>query len=108
MPWRAKAPCRKTGCPNLVPCPAHPILGRWEGRPNNSTAKGYGFQWQQVRRAVLVRDGYRCYGCGALATQVDHLVPKVQGGMDTAQNLVATCQRCHSTKTGREGQARRP
>lgn len=106
MPWRAQAPCRVRGCPHLQPCPTHPMLGRWDGR-RDAEARGYGWSWKQRRAAILERDGYRCHHCGAPATQVDHLVAKAQGGTDTAGNLAATCQRCHSTKTGREGQARR-
>jgi len=103
-PLRPKRPCRVTTCPNLQPCPMHPLGGRWDGR-GSSAARGYGYDWQQRRRQVLIRDGYRC-ACGAPATQVDHVIPKVQGGTDDYTNLAARCTACANTKTGREGQAR--
>jgi 5-methylcytosine-specific restriction protein A len=105
MPWKAKPPCRIAACPNLQPCPQHPPQGRWEGR-GSSAARGYGYAWQQLRTQVLARDGFRC-ACGAPATQVDHVVPKVQGGTDHPGNLASRCNACANTKTGREGQARR-
>jgi 5-methylcytosine-specific restriction protein A len=105
MPWKPKRPCRVTACRELQPCPQHPILGRWDGR-GSTTARGYGWAWQQQRKAALERDGYTC-ACGAPATQVDHVRPKVNGGTDDLDNLASRCDACANTKTGREGQARR-
>lgn len=36
------------------------------------------------------------------ATQVDHVVPKAEGGTDDEGNLQAICPACHRAKTGRE------
>lgn len=36
------------------------------------------------------------------ATDVDHVVPRRQGGGDVAENLQALCHGCHSHKTRRE------
>jgi 5-methylcytosine-specific restriction protein A len=37
-----------------------------------------------------------------IATEVDHIVPKSQGGTDDDDNLQAICSPCHKTKTGSE------
>jgi 5-methylcytosine-specific restriction endonuclease McrA len=43
-----------------------------------------------------------CY-CGATAhLVVDHLVPRIRGGPDEADNLVWACRTCNSSKQGRE------
>jgi 5-methylcytosine-specific restriction enzyme A len=63
--------------------------------------------WKARRLRVLVRDGWRCRapGCGARATDVDH----VERGDDHRDaNLQALCVRHHREKTAREGvEARR-
>ena len=56
--------------------------------------------WQRRRQAVIRRDGGRCRRCGALAREVDHVVP---GDDHTLANLQLLCRRCHGTKSGHEG-----
>ncbi len=56
-------------------------------------------------RYLFRRDGHRCMYCGfqfhdAELTR-DHIVPKVQGGIDGWSNVVAACQRCNHHKGGR-------
>lgn len=106
MPWKPQRPCSASGCANLKPCPVHPPQGRWGGRNTSTTERGYGYAWQQQRTQALIRDGYRC-ACGMIAQQVDHRMPRAQGGSDDLDNLVSICKPCHDAKTGREGQARR-
>ena len=76
-----------------------------ESRPN-SAARGYGSAaWQKLRRQVIVRDGAVCQACGIICeayAQVDHIVPKAQGGTDDLGNLQTLCRRCHSKKTAQE------
>lgn len=56
-------------------------------------------------RYLFRRDGHHCMYCGGLFSDVeltrDHIVPKVQGGMDHWTNLVAACRRCNHHKGGR-------
>lgn len=99
------------GCPNLQPCPVH---GKrpWEHARPSASERGYGQAWRKLRAWVLARDQYLCVSCrdaGQVtpATSVDHVTPKARGGTDDPENLAATCERCHSTKSGREGQASR-
>ncbi|MEM7228202.1 MAG: HNH endonuclease [Planctomycetota bacterium] len=57
------------------------------------------------RRNLYGRDGSRCQYCGKkFATKeltLDHVVPRVQGGQHTWENLVCACVRCNSKKGGR-------
>jgi 5-methylcytosine-specific restriction endonuclease McrA len=53
------------------------------------------------RRAVFMRDQHSCQYCGASAENVDHVVPKVQGGEHRWDNVVAACRRCNTRKGGR-------
>ena len=63
--------------------------------------------WAIVRRAVLVRDGYRCTACRkAGRLEVDHIRPMYKGGsvLDMG-NLQALCRACHIEKTRTESTA---
>ena len=66
------------------------------------------------RRAIFVRDGYRCALCGIGVTwtrwesrtilsgtyvgHVDHIFPRARGGQNRPGNLRLTCQRCNESK----------
>lgn len=67
--------------------------------------------WNARRKAVLLRDGYRCKArgdrCEVVAHEVDHVTPESQGGTHNLTNLQAICKTCHRQKTGREGQQAR-
>ena len=53
------------------------------------------------RRAVFMRDDHRCQYCGRSAENIDHVIPKVQGGQHRWENVVAACRRCNTRKGGR-------
>ncbi|MFQ5554877.1 MAG: HNH endonuclease [Acidimicrobiia bacterium] len=53
------------------------------------------------RRAVFLRDQHSCQYCGHAAENIDHVVPKSQGGLHTWENVVASCRRCNTKKGGR-------
>ncbi len=53
------------------------------------------------RRAIFLRDENRCQYCGKHAENVDHVIPKVQGGKHRWNNVVASCRRCNTRKGGR-------
>lgn len=43
-----------------------------------------------------------CY-CGCIANlTVDHLIPRIRGGPDQADNLIVACRSCNSSKQGRD------
>ena len=52
------------------------------------------------RKNIIKRDGGRCQYCGRKSDHmtVDHVIPKIQGGKDTWENLVAACKSCNNRK----------
>jgi 5-methylcytosine-specific restriction endonuclease McrA len=59
--------------------------------------------WSSIRKAVLLRDVYRCASCRRIVdgpdAQVDHMLPLSEGGTDDLANLQTLCIGCHSRKT---------
>lgn len=53
------------------------------------------------RRAVFIRDANRCQYCNHPAENIDHVIPKAQGGAHVWENVVASCRRCNTKKGGR-------
>jgi 5-methylcytosine-specific restriction endonuclease McrA len=57
------------------------------------------------RKNILIRDAYRCQYCGRefLPSEltIDHITPKVQGGVNHWNNVVACCRACNMRKGGR-------
>jgi len=57
------------------------------------------------RRNIYARDTNRCQYCGKhFSTKeltLDHVVPRVQGGGNTWENLVCACVKCNARKGGR-------
>ena len=86
--------------------PASP--GGWAATSTKSTTeRGYGWAWQQLRRRILARDKGLCCVCGkagrvTLASEVDHIVNKAEGGSDDEANLQSLCVPCHKAKTAGE------
>jgi len=73
--------------------------GTWTAQTND-----YGNDWSELRKKILLRDGYKCRACGkTLATtqlHVHHILP-IKSFADaslanTASNLVSLCPACHS------------
>ena len=54
--------------------------------------------YKMARRWVLERDRWTCVYCGQAANQVDHVIPKNNGGSDLPNNLVASCAKCNNLK----------
>lgn len=53
------------------------------------------------RKTVFLRDQHSCQYCAGSAENLDHVVPKSQGGVHTWENVVAACRRCNTRKGGR-------
>ena len=53
------------------------------------------------RKMVFHRDASRCQYCGRPAENLDHVIPKSQGGSHAWENVVACCRRCNTKKGGR-------
>ena len=86
MPWRPGS--------SSVPRQRAP-----DTRPG-STARGYGYGWQQAR-ARFLRRYPDCALCGNPATEAHHIVARRHGGSDDESNLLPACKPCHSRLTGR-------
>lgn len=73
-----------------------------EARPT-AAARGYcSASWRRTRLAVIARDEGICQLCGCVVksyAQVDHIVPKAEGGSDAMSNLRLLCPSCHSRRT---------
>lgn len=54
------------------------------------------------KRAVFIRDGYKCQFCGVDLEKknctVDHVIPKAQGGKTSWDNCVTACSDCNNVK----------
>lgn len=112
MPVSAPKPCRHASCGKLVRdgsgfCPDHkrPRPGSFADRSRGTRhQRGYGSAWDALRKVVLQRDVGLCQPCRdagrvTLATMVDHIKPRAEGGTDDIDNLQAICRECHATKT---------
>ena len=60
------------------------------------------------RRNIYARDGYTCQYCGkhgrGVELNLDHVIPKSQGGATTWENVVCSCVKCNTRKGGRTPQ----
>jgi 5-methylcytosine-specific restriction endonuclease McrA len=53
-------------------------------------------EYDELRKQVLVRDGWKCQCCGSPRNlQVHHIVRRSQLGSDEADNLMTLCASCH-------------
>lgn len=66
---------------------------------NKRTAR-YNREFQKMRRVVYERDGGRCVLCGAIASDVHHIVFRSQMGTNAEDNLVCLCRECHAMAHG--------
>jgi ATP-dependent DNA helicase RecQ len=54
--------------------------------------------YEELRRQVLRRDGWRCQSCGALSNlEVHHRQLRSRAGDDAEQNLITLCNACHAS-----------
>lgn len=75
--------------------------------------KPYRWQYQKsnrlnenIRKAVILRDGCKCMECGKSNTvlEVHHIKPKRLNGSNTLDNLITLCRKCHRKTEGKEEQ----
>ena len=108
MPYKPAGPCCVRGCPGRAVrhgrCEKHAREARkeWEAKRPSASARGYDQKWRLVRAAYL-KSHPLCsvHGCGADATDVDHIVALKDGGTHAWCNLRAYCHSHHSMKTNR-------
>ncbi len=113
MPFRALTICRRVGCgrriSNSTHCTEHADdrCGWLKTGMQTARERGYGWKWQKLRVRVLERDFGLCQICSSsgfstIATEVDHIIAKANGGTDEEDNLQAICRSCHVKKTTRD------
>jgi len=57
--------------------------------------------YEQLRKQVLCRDGWRCQCCGTRSNlEVHHKHFRKQGGHDSEENLITLCAGCHALVHG--------
>ena len=69
--------------------------------------RGKQLSGRSALRVIDGRDEWRklsgaCTYCGAPAESLDHLIPRLRDGPDSADNLVPVCRWCNSSKGGRD------
>lgn len=73
--------------------------------------KPYKWQYQKsnrldenIRKAVILRDGCQCVECGRTncKLEVHHIKPRRLNGSNALSNLITLCERCHQNTEGRE------
>lgn len=72
---------------------------RWEYQESNRLD-------ENIRKAVILRDGYKCMECGKSNTvlEVHHIKPRRLNGSNTLDNLITLCRECHQKTEGKEEQ----
>jgi len=57
------------------------------------------------RKNILIRDGFVCQYCRekflSSELELEHVIPRAQGGQSTWENLVAACRDCNARKADR-------
>jgi len=54
--------------------------------------------YEDLRKRVLGRDGWRCQFCGSMTNlEVHHQQFRSQSGEDREDNLITLCANCHSS-----------
>lgn len=109
MPFAPLKPCPAQGCRNLIHrsarwCERHTMerMAEYEATRPSPKERGYTGVWRQIRARILDRDPV-CKACGLSdSTDVDHIVPRREGGTEDDSNLQGLCHPCHSRKTAIE------
>ena len=53
----------------------------------------------KLRSFIFNRSNGKCVYCGAKAEEIDHIVPRANGGTNSPYNLVASCRVCNQMKS---------
>lgn len=108
MPLMPPRPCAQGRCKVMATrggrCEDHKPEPWLSSKGKTADQRGYGSKWRKLRKMALVRDGYLCQEClnnnrVITGTEVDHIIPKAQGGRDNMENLQCLCKSCHQKKT---------
>ena len=95
-------------------CPEHrrQVARERDDRHDSSTTRGYGSDWQRLRKRKLLTDPYcaicKSQGRVKLAEEVDHKI-RISERPDLRldwSNLESLCQKCHAAKSAAERSGR--
>ena len=53
----------------------------------------------KLREFIFSKTNGRCSYCGAKATEIDHVIPRTNGGTDSTFNLTPACRSCNEKKS---------
>jgi len=115
MAWKVKTACSEPGCGKGSTqggrCDEHRrSQQRYRSQQRVSPSRnGYGRAWAKISQTIRGEQPW-CINydtCGNPSQEVDHILPKEDGGTDDRENLQGLCKPCHSRKTMREQNARR-
>ena len=54
---------------------------------------------KKLRDFIFNKTNGRCSYCGAKATEIDHIIPRANGGTDSTYNLTPSCRSCNEKKS---------
>lgn len=82
--------------------------GIWERTDQGWIVSDFGVKYppapsasSPLARIAGAIDGHACAYCGGDAEHWDHVIPRAQGGLDVASNLVPACEPCNLSKAAR-------
>ena len=55
----------------------------------------------KLRSYLFKKYNGKCVYCGAKAEEIDHVIPRANGGTNSVHNLVASCKACNQTKSNK-------
>lgn len=98
----------------------HPRMSKWHPEwfvdfdlAGSSGPVPHTYSWTATQSLVRQRDAYKCRACGSdgseqyntdcsgytchYGLEVQHIVPRKDGGIDHPKNLITLCRKCHRT-----------
>jgi 5-methylcytosine-specific restriction protein A len=108
MPRRAARLCAFPSCPEIVEVGGYCAEHRPVEKRGSAAKRGYGRQWQKVRKRQLSVSPLcadprgRHVGRVVVATEAHHMIALRNGGTNHLSNLQSLCKPCHSYETVRE------
>ncbi len=105
MPDRPPTLCAAPGCAVLVPfgrCADHQIERKpWQHDRPSRHDRGLGSEHDRLRKIVMVEEE-TCWLCGLPGLpddEADHVIPRLEGGPTTRENLRRAHRECHKRRT---------